>query len=191
MKTQLLLFTLFLLFIFSSCGSSKKGAKPNYHSKGDIEIDVPCTGPEYRTNKDFFRANASGISNNMDVANQKAQTSARAKLAANIESKIKAVSDTYASSYEQNTAETYRGKFQSLIRTVVNQTLQNSSIICEKTMKGTDGQFKSYVAVEVSKESLNNKIIEQINNDSKLRTDFEYERFKKIFKEEMSKLESE
>ena len=52
-------------------------------------------------------------------------------------------------------------------------------------MKTPDGKYKVYVAMEMSKQALLEDVVNGIKNDDKLRTDFEYERFKKIFDEEM------
>lgn len=172
--------------IITSCGSSKKATAPNYHTSGDVEVFVPCSGSDYATDANHFRANAMGASSNMDVANQKALTSARAKLATTIESVLKSVADAYVSSYEDNAAEEFRGKFQSQARIVVNQIMKEVSIVCEKMMKGQDGQFKSYVAVEISREQIASQAADLMKKDSKLRTDFEYDRYQKIFKKEMS-----
>ena len=55
------------------------------------------------------------------------------------------------------------------------------------TMKTPDGKYKVYVSLELAGEEIMNAMANRIKNDDKLRIDFEYEKFKKVFEEEMSK----
>ena len=65
--------------------------------------------------------------------------------------------------------------------------LSGTRVICEKTMKTPDGKYKVYVSLELAGEEIMNAMANRIKNDDKLRIDFEYEKFKKVFEEEMSK----
>ncbi len=172
-----------LMFVMSACGGSKSAT-----AQGDVAIIVPCSGPEYQSNDDYYRANAMGLSTDMTIAKQKAQSTCRTNIATDIESKVKAVTDDYTSSYSNGENEEGRRRFQQLSRSATNQSLKGLRTICEQTMKTPDGKYKVYVAMEMSKQALFDEMIEGIKNDDKLRTDFEYERFKKIFDEEMKDL---
>ncbi len=169
-----------------SCASSKAPM-----ANRDIEVEVPCAGLEYLTSAEFFRANASGVSNSLQTANMKAMQAARATLASAIETTVKTVTDSYVSSYEENANEESRSRFQSLTREVVNQRIAGVSVICQKTMQTPDGKYKSYVAIELSGEDLAKEMGDKISADSKLRTDFEYEKFKEVFEKEMEDLANE
>ena len=183
MKKSYYVFGLAML-IMCACGGQKQLVQK---AQEDTEVIVPCSGPEYMTSAEYFRANAMGLSNSMEIASQKAMTAARAKLAAAIQTTVKTVTDNYASSYEVNQQEEARGRFQSLTREVVNQKLNGVRVICQKTMKSPDGQYKCYVAVELAGNEIAQAMNNRISNDEKLRTDFEYEKFKKVFDEEMKK----
>ena len=69
----------------------------------------------------------------------------------------------------------------------MEQELSGTRVICEKTMKTPDGKYKVYVSLELAGEEPPNAMVNRPPNDDKLRIDFEYEKFKKIFEEEMSK----
>lgn len=166
-----------------SCGGSKEVT-----TSQEQVIVVPCSGLEFTTSAEYFRANAVGVSNSLEIASQKAMTTARAKLSASIETTVKTVTDNYLSSYEENASEEARGRFQSLTREVVNQKLTGVRVICQQTTKTTDGKFNSYVAIELAGDELVKGIQSSVENDSKLRTDYEYQKFEKIFDEEMQKL---
>ena len=170
--------------LLCACGAPKKAIQK---AQEDVEVIIPCSGAEYMSSAEFFRANAMGLSNSLEIANQKAMTAARAKLAAAIQTTVKSVTDNYASSYESNRQEEARGRFQSLIREVVEQKLSGVRVICQKTMKGADGQYKYYVAIELSGNDIAQAMNNRISSEDKLRTDFEYEKFKKVFDDEMKK----
>ena len=65
-----------------ACGGQKQLVQKNQE---DIEVIVPCSGPEYMPDAEHFRASAMGLSNSQEIASQKAMTAARAKLAAAIQ----------------------------------------------------------------------------------------------------------
>ena len=62
-----------------------------------------------------------------------------------------------------------------------------SHVICEKYRKNANGTFTCYVCVELASEDVLAALNSSISDDSKLRIDYDYEKFKKIFEEEMSK----
>lgn len=73
--------------LVSSCGSSKSASEV---------YETPCSGPGFRTEASHFRASASAIAGNEDVARKQATASARQELATIINTTIKAVADNYA-----------------------------------------------------------------------------------------------
>lgn len=182
MKKIYYVFGLSMLLI-CGCGGQKQliQQKP----QEDVEVIVPCSGPEYMTSGDYFRANAMGLSNSLEIASQKAMTAVRAKLAASIETMVKTVTDNYSSSYEMGQQEEAKSRFQSLTREVVKQKLSGVRVVCQKTMKDPAGQYKYYVAVELAGEEIAKAMSNRVSNDDKLRIDFEYDKFKKVFDEEM------
>ena len=78
-----------------------------------------------------------------------------------------------------------------MVRIVVNEKLTGTRVICEKMMKTPDGKYKAYVAIELAGEEIAKAMDSRIKSDEKLRIDYEYEKFKKVFDEEMSNLEKE
>lgn len=182
-KLSFYLMAMLGIAMMSSCGSSKSA------TQGDVEVNVPCSGVEFQTDKEYFRANAMGLSTNMNIAKQKAMTEARASLAAAINAKVRTVTDNYTSSYQQGETDESKNRFQSLTRTVVDQELSGTRVICEKTMKDPKGNYKVYVALELAGNEIMEAMANRVKNDDKLRIDFEYEKFKKVFEEEMNKVQ--
>jgi hypothetical protein len=68
--------------------------------------------------------------------------------------------------------------------------LVGTPIICEGAMPGsTEGNISCFACVELTGESVLDAVASKISNDVKLRTDYEYEKFKKVFEEEMAKMQ--
>jgi len=123
----------------------------------------------------------------MTIAKKKAQSSARTEIATAIEAKVKAMVEDYTSSYQNGENDESKRRFQDIARTTVQQKLNGLRTICEQTMRTPDNKYKVYIALELAGNELLEGISNSIKNDDKLRIDFEYEKFKKVFEEEMSK----
>jgi hypothetical protein len=79
-------------------------------------------------------------------------------------------------------------KFESLNREVVDQTLQGIRTICEKLVVTKDGNYKTYIAIELSADDLVKQYNSRITADEKLKVDYDYEKFKDTFNKEMDKM---
>lgn len=167
-----------------SC-KNKKEAGP---AAGEVLVDVYCSGPEYFTDKKFFRANAIGESLDQMTAKKKAMSNARAQLATDMESTMKIVGDNYVKSSEFNNKEEITETFQENARTVVSQTLQGIRVICEKQTKTSEGKYKTYIAIELSADEVLAKYNERLSKEELLKADYNYEKFKETFEAEMSKM---
>lgn len=166
---------------FSACGSSKTT------SQGDVEVEMPCHGTDFMTNKDYFRASAVGLASDMTMAKKKAMSEVRGSLAAAIGVTVKQAASDYAKAYQVAEEVADNRRFEDMTVTSVDQSLTGLRSICEKMMKTKDGKYRFYVCVELSAENVSNSIADGIKKDDKLRMDFDYEKFKKTFDEEMSK----
>src|SRR5690606_1683197 len=165
---------------------SKKEAPP----KGEVEVVVPCSGPDYFTTAKYFRANSIGESQDQVTSKRKALANARAELAQSIQTTVKTVTDNYVNSREFNNREEVEERFESLNREVVDQTLSGIRTLCEKLMKTQEGTYKTYVAIELSADELVAKYNERISQDERVKIDYDYENFKETFEKEMEKMKS-
>ncbi|MGE0771647.1 MAG: hypothetical protein AB7K37_08045 [Cyclobacteriaceae bacterium] len=156
--------------------------------KGEQEIIVPCSGPDYFTTNKYFRANSIGESQDQVTSKKKALTNARNELAQSISTTVKTVTDNYVNSREMNNREEVEERFESLNREVVDQTITGVRTICEKLMKTEQGTYKTYVAIELSADELVSKYNERLSKDERLKIDYDYEKFKETFEKEMEKL---
>ncbi len=183
-----LLTALMLSGAMTACKSKKKTVEPKL-PEGEVEVVIPCSGPEFFTNDKVFRANALGESMDQATSKKKAMSNARADLASAINTQVKAVIDNYVNSREMNNREEVGERYESLAREVVDQKLTGTKTICEKMMRvGGTGNYKAYVAIELSAQDLLSAYNERISSDERLRIDYDYEKFKETFDKEMEKM---
>jgi hypothetical protein len=179
--------------IFAGCGlfnqSSNGSSKGS--SEGETLLEMYCNGDEFLNNKEYFRATGIGESMDQMTANKKARSNAQAELAKTLNSTMKIVTDNYVKSSEVNNQEELTERFEELSRTVVNQQLEGARKICEKYTKTKEGNYKCYMALELSGKDMLAKYNEQIIADPTTKVDYDYDKFKKTFDEEMLKLEQQ
>ena len=171
--------TVFILaVILASCGSPKPGLK------GEKEIIQPCVGEDYSTGNGFVRATASVLDGDMSMAKKRATSAARAEVATQMGAMIKRVTDDYSKAINENSDQ----RFEDRALTVVKQQLGTTKIICDKLMRTPDGKFRAYICVEYDLKDALQSIGDKIKNDQELRMDFQYEKFKKVFEDEMKQM---
>lgn len=164
------------------------GCKKEKLPTGETEVIVPCSGSEFFTSAQYFRANSIGESQDQVTSKKKALTNARNELAQSIQTTVKTVTDNYVNSREFNNKEELEERFESLNREVVDQTLAGVRTLCEKLVRTEQGAYKTYIAIELSAEELVAKYNERLSTDERLRIDYDYEKFKETFEQEMQRM---
>ena len=176
-----------VLILLYACNVSK-----NLSNQALIENKVGhiglCSGPDFFTSKNYFRANSVGESLDMVISKKKALTNARAEIAASVKILVESVVDNYVKSSELNNLEQVEEHFEGLNREVIKQELIGIKTICEELTKTTEGKFKTYIAIELSAQKLVDKFHDSIIKDDLLMIDYDYEKFKDTFEKEMGKL---
>ena len=176
-----------ILPLLFACSSSNKASNQPI-PESEVEVIIPCSGPDFFTNKKYFRANSIGESLDQVVYKKKALSNARADLAASVKILVESVVDNYVKSSELNNEEQVVERFEGLNREVIKQELVGIKTICEKLTKTTEGKFKTYIAIELSAQKLVDKFHERLMKDDLLMIDYDYEKFKDTFEKEMGKL---
>lgn len=187
-RTLVLLFFIASAFLVLEGCKSKKKAKSE-PPQGEQQIKLYCSGADYFTTKDYFRANSLGESSDQVAAKKKALSNAKAELASMISTTVKGVIDNYLNSREYNNKEELEERFESLTREVINQELSGVKVICEEHTKTASQTYKTYLAIELSADKLVTAIRERMANEERLKIDYDYEKFKRTFEEEMEKME--
>ena len=176
--------------VFGSTFTSCKSSKEVSNVKNETVIEVYCSGPDYRSDKNTFRANSIGESSDQVVARKKAMSNTKADLAGLIETIIKGTTDNYTNSREFNNVEEVEERFETLSREVINQQLNNIKVICEKQTITKEGRYKTYIAIEMSVDALEEALNNKLSRDQRLKVDYDYEKYKETFDKEMEKLEN-
>jgi len=184
-KISILLSLLFVstLFLFTQCGS--KSDLP----RGEERVTILCGGPEYRSDSEYFRANNSADSPNMANSKRMALSNARAELAGQMEVTVKAVIDNYFQDVAIGDMQEFQQRYEGMSREVINQKLTGTRIICEEVTRTPEGRYRTYVAIELSGNEILNAMNERISRDDRLRLDYDRERFRNDFDEEMRNFE--
>jgi nitrogen fixation protein FixH len=186
-------FTLVLLIglitVFSTACGKKKKAVDTPKPKGEVLINEYCSGEQFMSTKEAFRATATGESMDRETAKKKARANANGELAKTISTTMKIVGDNYVNSTEFNNKEEVTETFQEMARTLVDQEIRGAVEICEKLTQREDGIFVSYVAIELSGQKIADAYNAGLSNNDKIKADYNYEKFKDTFEKEMKKFE--
>jgi hypothetical protein len=190
MKTShLLLIPALAVLTLAGC-KSKKGT-PVQKETGAVEITVPFSGKEYRSDENTFRAKQTGKSPDLATAKKIAFQNARAEMAANINATVKRVTDQYTNQRTIGNKQEFENKFEELAREVVNMEMSNVKEIGEKIFKEPDGSYSYWIAIEADKKTVFDKIDSKISSDAKLKLDYDKMKFQQVFDAEMKKLAEE
>jgi hypothetical protein len=167
--------------------TSCKSSKPAGVLEDEVLISTYCSGDEYLSTAKQLRFTGIGESMDQMTAKKKAMSEARAGLAASISTKVKAVTDNYVKSGNYNNKEELMKNYEGINREIVDQTLSGVIVICEKMTKTKTGNYKSYICLELGSSDLLQSLNNRMSNEEMLKVDYNYEKFKKTFEEEMNK----
>jgi len=179
-KSGNLFLVILIIFFVGACSSSRKAAKGKL-PKGEEVVKIFCSGPDYQTDKNHFRANSVGESIDQAISKKKALNNARTDLASSIQVLISSVLHNYVNSREMNNTEIAEEKLQAMSREITDQELRGTRIICEKVARTKDGKYKTYLAIELVSDDLLDAMNKRLSEDSQLKIDYDYEKFKKEF----------
>ena len=176
-------------FLFNGCKSTKKAVTEK--AVGTEFKELPCQGPKFRSDKNYFRGSNMATSSDLALSKEKAMLAAKQNLSGLINSKIKSVTDRYVNEREFGEDSEFEQKFENLTREVVNQRLVDIAVICEKTGALDNGKYRTFIALEVEKDAIMNGIDNHLSKNKKLQIDYDKMKYEQIFNEEMQKLEEE
>ena len=187
--TQLVLIPALAVLTLAGCKSKKQTSVQK--ETGAVEISVPFSGKEYRSDENNFRAKQTGKSPDLATAKKIAFQNARAEMAGNINSTVKRVTDQYTNQRTVGNTQEFENKFEELAREVVNMEMSNVKEIGEKIFKEPDGAYSYWIAIEADKKSVFDKLDSRISSDAKLKLDYDKQKFQQIFDAEMKKMAEE
>jgi hypothetical protein len=189
MKTRITLLAIAAMTMIAipSCKKNKDEVKTP-DPKGEVIINEYCAGDQFKSTKEAFRSTATGESMDRETAKKKARSNAMSEMGKTISATMKIVGDNYVNSTEVNNKEEVTESFNEMARTVVDQELRGCIEICEKLTQRPDGTYVSYVALELSGNTIADAYQSGLSKNEKLKADYNYEKFKETFDKEMEKL---
>jgi len=188
-KIKYSILSLLTLSILVSCGPGKTVVKEvKTNQENVVEVITPCVGDKFQSNDKFFRGTANGTSVNMNMAKKIALRSANTFLATDIKVQITQVADDYSGQTTSGTTSTFREKVQDATESVVDEVVNSSRTICERTtMNKQTGEYTVYISRESSVENIFSKVAQTLSKEEELRVDYDYEKFKETFDKVMEK----
>ena len=168
--------------ILSSCGGKKITAL----NPDDVEVKEPFD--DVRSDKNYFRARASGMSYDLNVAKKMAVNNAMSQIATSIQAVFNEVNTNYIKQYGQNADMELGQKFEDMSRTVVSQVLSNLKEADSKTFRNSKTNAYTYwVVVEMAKSDAGKQLMRGVANEAKNKIDIDQERYERIFNETLEK----
>jgi hypothetical protein len=183
--TKILLIPAIAILALAGCKAKKKTVA---QTTGAVEITLPFSSKEYRSDEDFYRAKNVGKSPDLAASKKIAMQNATNELADAIQTMVKKVTDQYTNQRSVGKDQEYENKFEELARQVTNQSMSNIRVKDEKTFLEPNGSYTYWVALEVGKKEVFQDMDTKISNDAKLKVDYDKQKFQQIFDSEMKKL---
>ena len=181
-KMMLMVGALAMLAATTSCSSSSKAPTDM------VEQVLPLSGPEYRSDADYYRAVQSGVSPEQSMAKKIAMQNARQEIAAAVQTDIATVMENYAKSQKlpSQTARSYEERVTELTYAIVKQSVSGMTLVDEKLFKEANGDYRHYVCMQLSKSDMKQHVLDEMQKDEKLMSDFEFDQFKKLYEQKLS-----
>lgn len=192
-KALTIVFVLSFAFFVTNCKSSKKvseAPQPKAQYEDEVEIKQYCSGQEYQSTDGFIRARSYGESNDMGMSSKVARSNTLSDLASKIEVTVQAVIDNYNGRRMKDLNESVEKRYEELVREVVNQKINGYKTICDKVTKTKNDKYRTYYVFELPIDNVLNPVYNKISNDDELKIDYDYQKFKKTFEEEIKKSEN-
>ncbi|MEM7548475.1 MAG: hypothetical protein AAF363_02300 [Bacteroidota bacterium] len=154
-------------------------------------IEQPFTSAKYFSDKKHYRSTGEGRAQDLTVAKRIAETNARQAIASQIEVKVRSVGEQFLQNRSISNKLETTTKYEDVTRTVIDNTLTSLKIINQDSYQNKKGEYVHYVAMEMATSEVADKMVEGISTDEQLKQDFELERFRKIYNEELENFKNE
>lgn len=167
--TKLALMSLVLVFT-TGCASAKKKTQTN---ADETEVIQYCN---YMTDEDNFYGNGIGQSTSMQSAKDKAMLAARQQITEDVEATV----ETFTKRYRKDVNDDMQEKTENRLQVLARQTLSNTGVACDKLMRTTDGKYRSYISLRLSKTAIKQALQTALLEDESLKLDFDQAQFDKV-----------
>lgn len=189
MKTlRILLSVILMLVIALPCDASgDRKTRKKLKKEGLSEVALPLSGPEYRTNKDYFRATQVGEGIDITISKKIATLNARNELASQIKTQISTLTKNYVQGSASGVNKSYSAKFEEMTYGIVDEILEGCYVKDEQAFQKADGSYRLYVCVEMPKQEFIQKFENSMTQKEEAKLDENIEKFTQEFKEMLLK----
>lgn len=186
-KCTLLMMTIATVLTFASCKSSKQVVQTP--PPGRTEIELPCVN-ESMDDDEFFKAMGTAININMQNARSAAFDAAKSMISKRLGGFITGLSTDYSrvvagDAQQEKVQRMMEGEFYS----VVERMLNDAAKTCEKMYQNQNGAYESFIAIQVSKKELINKMADKLTDNQELEIEFNRDQFRKFAEKKMKELQ--
>ena len=162
-----------------SCGTQKQAVSTG---RG-VEMDIPC---QVYDDADYFRSSGTATNVNQQNARSAALAAAKSMINQKLGGTVKGITSDYqkmlaGNAQQEDIARLIEGELQM----AVDRTLNDAEQVCEKMFRQDDGNYESWIGIQISKKKLAAEMKKGLSENEKLdvikaRDNFE-ERNKKFF----------
>ncbi len=171
----------------SSCGASRKMVDI---TEGQEEVKLIFTEAKYRTDKNYFRDNQSGISKDLSNAKKIAVQNTRQALAAAVSAQVQLLVENYMNVQSSESEVMFDvNEIEELGAAIVNQQLSGIEMVEERSFKLPDGSYRYHVCMQFPKGDLYKAINKALVGNEKLKLKLAKEDFQKYFNEKIAEAE--
>lgn len=184
-KTTLLIMVIAIAVAFASCKTNKQVAQT---PPGRTEIELPCVD-ESMDNDDYFKAMGTATNVNMQNARSAAFDAAKSMLNKRLGGFVTGLSTDYSRTVAGDAQmDKVQRMMESEMYAVVERMLNDASKTCEKMYQNQSGNYESYIAIQVSKKEMINKMADRLTNNQELEIEFNRDQFRKFAEQKMKEL---
>lgn len=163
-----------LCISLSCCSASKKA------NKGEKEITQLCS---YTTDDNNFYGNGIAESTDMQMAKDKAITSARAQISASLNLAV----ENFVKRYRIDSNDVLDQRTEDRLQTLTIQTLSGTKVVCERIVRAENGRYRAYVSVSLPKQTVVEAAKEAMEKEKGADFDSRMADFDKIAEQEIVK----
>jgi len=153
--------------------------------------NVPCKEASY-DDEDYFRDYGIGAveNGNDQLARERAFSAAKDMIKLRLGEYVQGMTDYFLESYSSSKSDkdAAGNRARTKLNGVVDGMLHDAKKICENPGVDVKGNTNWYVCIEIPKKELNNKLIETLSTDEKLRRDFDADQMQKFMDERMQQM---
>ncbi len=187
---NLILVAILGIVLMTACGSQKQISQTKSSTSNAFgeEITMPCVGSSM-DDDEYFRGLGMGQDVNPQNARTSAITAAQSMIKQRLGGFIQGLSTDYTRTMAGSTGEKTQRAMEGEMNKVVERMINDAKKTCEKmTNDGNRNIFNSFIALEIPKGEMLNKIENAISENEELEIEFNRDQFRKFAEDKMQKM---